>query len=125
MLLGSVMYAKEMNLLVDFYQLLGFSVDTAEPGFTILTRLGTELSIIQAPEVIAAEIEIENPPVSRTETPIKLVFVVDSIEAVAEQLNKRGGRMDRGQARWQLGDFYVQDAVDPEGNIFQLRERMS
>ncbi len=82
----------------------------------------TELTIVQAPPNIADEIALADPPVSRVYTPLKLVFLVPSIESAAKVLNDHGGRIDRGQARWEMGDFYVQDAVDPEGNIFQLRE---
>ena len=83
----------------------------------------TELTVVQAPENIAAEIEMANPAVARVNTPLKLVFVVESIEASAARINELGGRVDRGQARWEMGNYYVQDAVDPEGNILQMRER--
>jgi predicted enzyme related to lactoylglutathione lyase len=123
MLMGAVLYAKNMQLLANFYQWLGFELTDQSADFTILENAQTELSIIQAPQAIAVSIELGDPAESRAQTPIKLVFLVDSIEAISSRLSKHGGRMDRGHARWEFGPYFVQDAVDPEGNIFQLRER--
>lgn len=123
MLYGAVVYAKSMSRLVRFYEALGFAVSEAEPDYTLLLANGTELNLIQAPKAIAESISVATPAEMRTHTPIKLVFLVDSIETTAAQINAHGGRVDRGQARWDFGHYYVQDAVDPEGNIIQLRER--
>jgi hypothetical protein len=32
-----------------------------------------------------------------------------------------GGRIKDGSKRWQFRGHAVQDAVDPEGNVYQLR----
>ncbi len=123
MLGGAVIYARDMKLLVQFYEALGFEVLVREDDHTSLGSGGAELMIVQAPPEIVESIDMTTPAEMRTHTPIKLVFVVASIEAVAKKINTHGGRVDRGQARWDFGDYYVQDAVDPEGNIVQLRER--
>lgn len=122
MLIGAVVYAKELNRLVPFYVGLGFSPEEGDGSFQTLVKDQTELTVVQAPENIAAEIEMANPAMARVNTPLKLVFVVESIEASAARINELGGRVDRGQARWEMGNYYVQDAVDPEGNILQMRE---
>lgn len=122
MLNGAVIYARDMELLVQFYKALGFDVLDRQDGHTNLGSANSELMIIQAPAEIVGSIDMTVPAAVRTHTPIKLVFNVPSIEATAQQVNTHGGRVDRGQARWDFGDFYVQDAVDPEGNILQLRE---
>lgn len=123
MLSGAVVYAKDMVTLASFYEALGFEQTSQDEGYTALQHGDSELSIIQAPQEIADQITVAEPAEMRTQTPIKLVFLVASIEQTAVQINTHGGRVDRGQARWDFGDFYVQDAVDPEGNILQLRER--
>ena len=125
MLMGAVLYAKNMEVLVSFYQWLGFELRDQSQDFALLERAGTELSVIQAPDAIADAIDLGDPPESRTQTPIKLVFLVDSIETVSSRLSEHGGRMDRGHARWEFGGYFVQDAVDPEGNIFQLRQKQA
>ncbi len=124
MLVAAVIYAKEMDVLKAFYQNLDFA-EVAGDGetFATLAKDQSELTIVQAPVNIAEEIELAGPVLSRVYTPLKLVFLVASIEESAQLLNAAGGRIDRGQARWEMGEFFVQDAVDPEGNIFQLRER--
>ena len=125
MLMGAVLYAKDMAVLVGFYEWLGFELVDQANDFAILKKASTELSIIQAPPVIADSIDLGEPAEFRTQTPIKLVFLVESIEAVSSRLSEHGGRMDRGHARWEFGGYYVQDAVDPEGNIFQLRQKQA
>jgi predicted enzyme related to lactoylglutathione lyase len=122
MLMGAVIYAKDMNALVPFYLALGFQVVQADDSFTQLSTANSELTLIQAPQEIAANITLSAPAAARSETPVKLVFLVASIERTADEINRTGGRVDRGQHRWDFGEYFVQDAVDPEGNIIQLRE---
>ncbi|MFN3236901.1 MAG: VOC family protein [Pseudomonadales bacterium] len=122
MLMGAVLYAKDMQVLVSFYTALGFQVVQSDETYTLLSGAQTELTVIQAPREIADNITLSTPAAARSETPIKLVFLVASIERAAEQINQTGGRVDRGQHRWDFGQYFVQDAVDPEGNIIQLRE---
>jgi len=123
MTLAAVLYAKNLDRLVEFYTTLGLVVDESEHGdYAVLTGRGVELSIVQVPERIASQIEISNPPQVRSRTPIKLVFFVPSIEATMLAARKLGGRVDDGSRRWQFRGHAVQDAVDPEGNQYQLRE---
>jgi predicted enzyme related to lactoylglutathione lyase len=83
-----------------------------------------ELSIVQIPEHIASGIEITNPPQVRSRTPIKLAFVVPSIDETLEAGRILGGRVEEGSKRWQFRGHSIQDAIDPEGNQFQLREAL-
>lgn len=126
MLSGAVIYAKSLDVMTRFYQGIGYQLadQSAEESadFCLLTTGESELYVIQIPDAIAGNIEISKPAELRSSTPIKLMFRVDSIVATAELINALGGRIDRGQARWEMGDYFVQDAVDPEGNILQLRE---
>lgn len=122
MLIGAVVYAKDRANLQSFYEHLGFSTQEGDDSYSLLKNNESELTLIQAPDEILKQIELGDPVVSRAHIPTKLVFLVDSIEASAALINQQGGRIDRGQARWQFGQYFVQDAVDPEGNIIQLRE---
>jgi catechol 2,3-dioxygenase-like lactoylglutathione lyase family enzyme len=123
MTLAAVLYAKNLDRLAEFYTTLGLVVDESERGdYTVLIGPQVELSIVQVPEPIASQIEITDPPQIRSRTPIKLVFFVASIDATLAATGRLGGRIGEGSKRWQFRGHAVQDAVDPEGNQYQLRE---
>jgi len=123
MTLAAVMYAKNLDCLVEFYTTFGLVVHESKHGdHAVLTGPGVELSIVQVPEPIASQIEISNPPQVRSRTPIKLVFFVPSIDATLQAAELLGGRIGDSSKRWQFRGHAVQDAVDPEGNQYQLRE---
>src|SRR5262245_23099360 len=120
--LAAVLYAKALGPLVEFYATLGLAVDEHDPGdFAVLVGPGVELSIVQIPERFASQIEISSPPRVRSSTPIKLVFFVPSIDSALDAAQRLGGRVDESAKRWQFRGHAVQDAVDPEGNQYQLR----
>jgi hypothetical protein len=123
MTLAAVLYAKKLDRLAEFYTTLGLVVDESERGdYAVLIGPQVELSIIQVPEPIASQIQISDPPQTRSKTPIKLVFFVASIDATLAAAGRLGGRIADGSKRWQFRGHAVQDAVDPEGNQYQLRE---
>lgn len=120
---AAVIYAKDLDRLVAFYAALGLDVDEAERGdYAVLLGNGVELSILQIPLQVAAQIEISAPPQARTRTPIKLAFVVASIDKSLDATRALGGRIKDDAKRWQFRGHAVQDAIDPEGNVYQLRE---
>ena len=120
---AAVVYAKNLDRMVDFYVALGLTVDEAQRGdYAVLTGPELELSIVQTPEHIASQIELSNPPQAKERTPIKLVFFVSSIDETLAATCLLGGRVKDGSKRWQFRGHAVQDAVDPEGNVYQLRQ---
>jgi hypothetical protein len=125
MVTGAVLYAKQLTNLVDFYATLGLEVDELQPGdYAVLKGAAGELSIVQIPDHLAAQIEIAIPPEIRSRTPIKLAFVVSSIDYALEAASSLGGSTDDGSRRWEFRGHAIQDAIDPEGNVYQLRERL-
>ncbi len=122
MLRGAVLYAKNLERLVAFYAALGNDVVVErESDFAIIqAHDNTELIILQTPEHVSAQIEITNPPVVRSETPLKLIFTVSSIEQALESVFKRGGALLAEASQWKFRSDLVQDIVDPEGNVVQL-----
>jgi predicted enzyme related to lactoylglutathione lyase len=123
MALAAVMYAKNLDSLVAFYATFGLAVDETERGeYAVLTGPRVELSIIQIPAHLASAIEISSPPKVRSRTPIKLVFVVSSIDEALKAARLLGGRTEENSKRWQFRGHAIQDAIDPEGNQYQLRE---
>lgn len=122
---AAVIYAKDLSRMVEFYSRLGLVVDETVAGeYVVLQRDGLELSIVQTPLQLAAQIEIADPPQPRERTPIKLAFAVPSIDATLAATGALGGRLKPGAGRWQFRGHTVQDAVDPEGNVYQLRESL-
>lgn len=123
---GAVIYAKHLDRLVRFYSSFGLDVDEAKPGdYAVLKGEHVELSIVQVPEHIASQIELADPPEIRSRTPIKLAFAVASIDDALRAATALGGRTDDGSQRWKFRGFAIQDAIDPEGNVYQLRERIA
>lgn len=120
---AAIIYVKDLDRMVEFYAALGLTVDEAHSGdYAVLTGPQCELSLVQAPKDIAAHIEFASPSQARATTPIKLVFAVSSIDQVLAGTRALGGRMKDGSKRWRFRGHAVQDAIDPEGNVYQLRE---
>lgn len=120
---AAVMYVKDLGRMIEFYTALGLTLEGAQSGdFAVLTGPHCELSLVQVPKDIAARIAITSPPQPRETTPIKLVFVVASIERVLERTRVLGGNITDGSSRWHFRGHAIQGAIDPEGNVYQLRE---
>ena len=73
------------------------------------------LALHAIPSYIAATIEIEEPPRARETNPVKLVFAVDDLPAAKARLQSAGATiLER--------PWGTCDALDPEGNVFQIVE---
>ncbi len=108
----------------EFYQrLFQLKVEQSELDHVVLGSSTLQLAIVQVPASIAATIHIADPPVRRTQAPVKLVFDVESISAArGAVLNLRGG-IDPTQSEWIFQGHRVCDGHDPEGNVVQLQQR--
>jgi predicted enzyme related to lactoylglutathione lyase len=125
MLLAAVIYAKNLDRLVAFYGALGLNMDEGKLGdYAVLTGPETEISVVQIPDHVASRVDLSEPSQARENTPIKLVFFVESIEETLAATLVLGGRLQDGSKRWHFRGHAIQDAVDPEGNIYQLREAL-
>jgi predicted enzyme related to lactoylglutathione lyase len=121
---GAVVYAKDLARVSAFYAgVLGFHVAHSEADHVVLESPAFQLVIVAIPEHIAESIDVAEPPVPRTDTPIKLVFPVASIEAARAAAASRGGQLNPPEREWQFQGFRVCDGHDPEGNVVQFRER--
>ncbi|HWH83741.1 MAG TPA: VOC family protein [Burkholderiaceae bacterium] len=121
---AAVLYAKDVAATRAFYEgVTGFKVASTAHDHVVLASPALELTIVQIPAAIAATIEIARPPVRRTETPIKLVFPVASLEAARAAAPRLGGELNPPEREWSFGPWRVCDGHDPEGNMFQLRQR--
>jgi predicted enzyme related to lactoylglutathione lyase len=92
-----VLYAKDLATMQEFYQgVFQLQIEQSELDHVVLGSSTFQLVIVQVPVTIATTVHIADPPVRRTQSPVKLVFDVESISAargVARDL--RGGMILR------------------------------
>jgi predicted enzyme related to lactoylglutathione lyase len=123
---GAVLYALNLETLAAFYaDVFGFAVVERGEGFAVLERGGFELVVQAVPAAIAASIALADPPRRRTQTPLKLVFVVADLDAARAATERRAGTLDPPEREWRFHHWRVVDGHDPEGNVFQLRARVA
>jgi catechol-2,3-dioxygenase len=120
---GAVIYAKEYLKIADFYKsITNLKVYEKEKTYVKLESDTFQLIVLQAPKRIVDSIDISVPPRRREETPIKIVFFVQSISKIREIVNELGGELNGEENIWNFEKHLVCDGCDPEGNVFQLRE---
>ncbi|HEY1398396.1 VOC family protein [Roseateles sp.] len=123
---GAVLFAKQLERLAGFYaQVLSMPVAHKASDHVVLETASFELVIHAIPESIAAAIRIADPPEVREETPIKLMFPVASIDEVRARAVSLGGRVWSREKEWEAAGIRICDGVDPEGNVFQVRQRVA
>jgi predicted enzyme related to lactoylglutathione lyase len=121
---GAVIFAKDLQRVATFYEkLLGLPVAHSESDHIVLASAPFELVIHAIPKVIADTFTIAVPPERRTETPIKLYFLVASIAEARVTAAALGGALNAPEGEWAARGFRACDGHDPEGNVLQLRER--
>ena len=121
---GAVLYAKNLVDVHGFYQnVIGLEPVTTEGDHAVLESPFFQLVILQAPETIASKIRIDSPPAPRSQTPIKLVFPVESIAKARTVATAWGGRFNSPDREWTFHDCRICDGTDPEGNVVQLRQQ--
>lgn len=121
---GALVYAKDMARLASFYrQMLGATTLHEDAEHAVLQSPDVQLVIHAIPAHIASSISVESPPEPREEQAIKLFFTVPSI-SWARATARAGGGEVHGQL-WSGPGFTACNAIDPEGNIFQVREAES
>jgi predicted enzyme related to lactoylglutathione lyase len=118
---GLFVYAKDLSRMTAFYQAV-LGLEPVQPSADLVVLRGPfiELLLHAIPAHIAADIDISVPPVPREDAALKFFFTVPSLAAAAAIAARHGGEVLAAQ--WQGPGFSVRNAVDPEGNIFQLRE---
>jgi predicted enzyme related to lactoylglutathione lyase len=122
-LIGAVLYAMDLDRLVEFYaSVAGIEPQAMEKGFAILGSRPSQFVILRVPRRIADAINIAMPLELREDTPLKLVFGVENIAYARERAAALGGAVNAVEREWEFEGAKVCDGHDPEGNIFQLRQ---
>ncbi|MCC8617095.1 VOC family protein [Xanthomonas vesicatoria] len=118
---GLFIYAKDLPRLAGFYEsFLGMSRSHTTPDLVVLCSPDIQLIVHSMPPAIAAAITISDPPAKRDNAALKFFFTVPSLVQARNIASSLGGEVL--QKQWQGPGFTVCNAVDPEGNIFQVRE---
>jgi predicted enzyme related to lactoylglutathione lyase len=117
---GAMLYVKDLERMKQFYgDLLGVKPGNQESTdvWAAFDTGGAALALHSIPAEIAKHIEISPPAAPRENDPVKLIFEVKDVEAERARLESLGITLLRRP--WQKPGEAC-DAVDPEGNIFQI-----
>ncbi len=121
-----VIYAEDLKRLANFYEsVLRLAREDEADDFVLLGSASVELAVVQAPSAVSELIGIHSPPRVRSETPIKPSFAVADVEAMRSAIAAAGGGLKAAGATWTWRGALHLDGWDPEGNVFQLRQRVS
>lgn len=115
-----MLYVKDLERMKRFYSdMLGvkpINQDWTDVWATFDTG-GARFALHAIPAEIAKNIAIESPPTPREKDPLKLIFEVKDVESERARLESLGIQILRRP--WQKPGEAC-DAVDPEGNVFQI-----
>ncbi len=118
---GLFIYAKDAKRIAHFYEiLLGMTRLHSREELIVLENQNLQLLVHLIPEHIASTFEITSPPERREDTSLKFFYTVPSIAAARTVAAELGGEVFAEQ--WAGPGFVVCNAMDPEGNVFQVRE---
>ena len=117
---SAMIYVKDLERMKQFYgDMLGVkptNQDWTDVWATFDTG-GARFALHAIPAEIAKHIEIASPPTPRENDPVKLIFEVKDVESERARLESLGIKILRRP--WQRPGGAC-DAVDPEGNGFQI-----
>jgi hypothetical protein len=119
-----VVFSINVRRLAIFYGILLDAEPRDEPSGDIrLMNERDEVLIHSIPKKIAKDIEITSPPAPRDNSALKPVFDVVSLESALSSVEAMGGVVTgRG---FSLDGLSRRDVLDPDGNVIQLRGRIS
>ena len=116
---GAMLFVKDLHRMVAFYRdVLGLQLveETRLDNWVEFRGGGVQFSLHAIASAIAAETRIESPPRPREQSPTKLTFTVQDVDATLEMIEQMGLPLLRRP--W--GGI---EAVDPEGNVFDIAAR--
>ena len=120
---GVCIFAKDIYKVADFYRvLLDLKIREKNTGVVRLEGGCLQLVVHDIPKSIAAKITIDTPPKRRSNTAMKPIFFVTSIESLRDLVARHGGELNPPSKVWEFDGHKACDGFDCEGNVFQLRE---
>ncbi|MFM8915504.1 MAG: VOC family protein [Candidatus Limnocylindrus sp.] len=116
----TVLFVEDLARCANFYAaLLGADLHDQSEAFVRVTSDSSEVLIHKIP---GSTPEPRYTP--RENVAMKPVYVVGSIDAARAAVTQLGGRVYDASTVATYGNVNYCDAVDPEGNIIQLAERL-
>lgn len=121
---GLVVFAKDSERVSKFYEsVAGMSRLHQTDELTVLESPDIQLLVHKIPGQIAKDIAISSPPEKRETIALKFFFTVPSLNKARGIASSLGGEIFN--ANWNAPGFVVCNAMDPEGNVFQVRENVA
>ena len=123
---GAVLFTINLMSLAKFYErVLGMHIRKTDHDHVALENGSFRLVVHQIPEPYAKNISISIPPTIRSQSAIKLSFLVDSISDARKTAAALGGVIYGPDKEWQYMESTFCDGYDPDGNVFQLFEKLT
>ena len=117
---SAILYVKDLERMKHFYSEVLSTNPSNQDGtdtWATFETGGARFSLHAIPAEIAKSIVIASPPSPREQHAVKLIFEVKDVELEHARLESLGVQMLR--RAWQKPGEAC-DAVDPEGNVFQI-----
>ncbi|MFN7732260.1 MAG: hypothetical protein ACK5OB_10160 [Pirellula sp.] len=122
---AAVLFVADVPRMRDFYCALGpFAITSEDTQHAVLSLSGFEL-VIHAMRGATVEADASSPPPAREDSYIKICIPVASIAEARKTVKRLRGRLKDAKHEWAARGFRACDGVDPEGNVFQVREAES
>lgn len=119
---GLFVYANDAERVAQFYESVAQMTRLhAKDELIVLQSTDIQLLVHQTRSEIAVGIAITSPPSRRENTALKFFFTVPSLSEARSIASALGGEIFN--ENWQGPGFIVCNAMDPEGNVFQVREK--
>ena len=121
---GAVLFASRLDQVAAFYaHVLGLREVNRDDDHVLLESPGFQLVVHRIPGHSTTTIDVAEPPVRRAGAAFKPVFFVHNLASVRTVASAHGGTLEPQEMEWSFNGVVVCDAVDPEGNVIQFRER--
>ncbi len=118
---GLFIYAVDTARIASFYEAVaGMTRLHQSPDLIVLESPDMQLVVHAIPPHLVADIVITSPPQRREDTALKFFFTVSGLAAARAIAARLGGEIFC--EHWQGPGFVACNAMDPEGNVFQVRE---
>lgn len=119
---AGVVFVDDVLRVSEFYRAVaGMEVLHAGDGYVVLGIEGFQLTVHALP-VRGGDGSDTYP--TRHDSYVKLCFPVASLAAARATAANLGGELWPADKEWEARGFRACDGRDPEGNVFQLRERV-
>jgi predicted enzyme related to lactoylglutathione lyase len=116
-------YALNLERMTRYYEAM-FSMRrlAQDSDHVVLQSSDIQLIVHAIPAQYANDVRIQSPPEPREDQALKFFFTVSSLDAARAVATANGGSISDQQ--WAGLGFRACNAIDPEGNILQVRENV-